>query len=264
MSSDNPHTCNDGHSRLSLWWFAVPAVLLLVTILVLRSGPGPAVDQDSPGIGKPAPRLDLVRLTDQPVLDRLQKVPDGKVTLLHFWGTWCGPCKMEYPELVSMAKAFQARPGFRFVSVSCEGGRGETFDGLREKTFDYFATEGIDGPVFADPQGITRRSAAERLEQNAMYYPTTIIVGREGKISGVWEGFSPTAVGQMEALINRLLSDAGRQRVEFGKSTAYRVSKTSPVVAPRRPLSDLRRPERLRRPRSDGNLLRPHDRYWYG
>ncbi len=100
-------------------------------------------------------------------------------------------------------------PGFRFVSVSCEGGQGETFDGLWKKTDDYFASEGIDGSAFADPQGITRRSAAERLEQNAMYYPTTIVVGVDGTIVGVWEGYSPDAVGQMESLIDRLLASSG-------------------------------------------------------
>ena len=209
VSQESPHPVNDIHQRISIWWLVIATFLLVLAIAVLRPGPNFTSLQDSPAIGKSAPRLDLVRLTDQPVLDRLQKIPEGKVTLLHFWGTWCGPCKLEYPELSLMATRYQSKPRFRFVSVSCEGGQGETFDDLWQKTYDYFVSEGIDGSVFADPQGITRRSAAERLEQNAMYYPTTIVVGVDGKIAGVWEGYSSDAVGQMESLVDRLLASSG-------------------------------------------------------
>jgi len=209
VSEESPHPVNDGRPQISMWWLLIPAFLVVLAIVALRPNPGSTSTQDSPAIGKPAPRLDLVRLADQPLLDRLQNVPEGTVTLLHFWGTWCGPCKLEYPELSLMVSQYQSRPGFRFVSVSCEGGQGETFDGLWKKTDDYFASEGIDGSAFADPQGITRRSAAERLEQNAMYYPTTIVVGADGTIVGVWEGYSPDAVGQMESLIDRLLASSG-------------------------------------------------------
>lgn len=208
VSPESPHPVNNGRPQRSIWWLAIPACLLCLAIVAVRPNVRPGSSQDSPAIGKPAPRLDLVRLTDQPVLDRLQQVPEGNVILLHFWGTWCGPCKLEYPELSSMLSGYQTHPGFRFVSVSCEGGQSETFDGLWQKTSDYFASEGIDGSAFADPQGITRRSAAERLEQNAMYYPTTIVVGADGRIAGVWEGYSPHAVGQMESLIQRLLASS--------------------------------------------------------
>jgi hypothetical protein len=97
------------------------------------------------------------------------------------------------------------------VSVSCEGGRGETFNDLRKKTSDYFLSEGIDGPAFADPQGITRRSTAERLERGSMSYPTSLVIGPDGQIAGVWEGYAPGAVDQMESLIERLLDDSAVQ-----------------------------------------------------
>lgn len=206
VSPTSPTSVPAARPRMSVWWFAIPACLLLLAIVAVRPGRIPTSIQDSPAIGKPAPRLDLVRLTDQPVLDRLQEVPPGDVTLLHFWGTWCGPCKIEYPALATMARQFQAQPGFRFVSISCEGVQGETFAGLWQKTSDYFASAGIDGSAFADPQGITRRSTAARLEQNAMYYPTTMVVDADGRIVGVWEGYSPDAVGQMATLIERLLA----------------------------------------------------------
>ena len=205
VSEQSTHPANDAARPISWWWLAVPLLLFALAMVSLRSNPAASSAQDSPAIGKAAPRIDLVRLTDESVLDRLETIPQGKVTLLHFWGTWCGPCKMEYPQLSTLASRLQSSPQFRFLPVSCEGGQGETFDGLWRKTYEYFASEEIDSFAFADPRGITRRSAAERLERSSMFYPTSILVGVDGRIVGVWEGYTPDSVEQMEIMISRLV-----------------------------------------------------------
>jgi cytochrome c biogenesis protein CcmG/thiol:disulfide interchange protein DsbE len=206
VSEQRIHPGNEAPKQISMWWFAVPLIVIVLAVVVLRSNPNVSTEQDSPAIGKTAPRLDLVRLNDQPTFDRLEKVADGKVTLLHFWGTWCGPCRMEYPQLSRLANRLNSSPQFHFVSVSCEGVRGETFDGLWQKTSNYFASEKIDSFAFADARGITRRSAAERLERSSMFYPTSILVGPDGKIVGVWEGYAPDSVDQIESFIENLLA----------------------------------------------------------
>jgi thiol-disulfide isomerase/thioredoxin len=42
----------------------------------------------------------------------------GKVTLVNFWATWCGPCKKEMPELLKMSQRLGG--GFRLVLVSAD------------------------------------------------------------------------------------------------------------------------------------------------
>ena len=49
----------------------------------------------------------------------------GKYVLLDFWGSWCGPCRMENPEIVSLyrefnTKNFNAGNGFEVVNIGME------------------------------------------------------------------------------------------------------------------------------------------------
>ncbi len=195
-------------SRMNRWIVVMAIVVVAILLIQLNRG---AIDASnkSVAVGKPSPQLDLIDLESGSPLDA---TASNKVTLLHFWGTWCGPCRMEYPHLAEATKALSANPNFQFLPVSSESDPDETVTGLAAKTNKYFASEGITSPALADPRGITRRSAAERLEQPSLFYPTSMLIGPDGKIIGVWEGYSPDAVDQIAAKSNELLtlSDAGR------------------------------------------------------
>jgi thiol-disulfide isomerase/thioredoxin len=45
----------------------------------------------------------------------------GKVTLINFWATWCGPCKHELPDLVELSKQF-SNSNVKFIGVSVDRG----------------------------------------------------------------------------------------------------------------------------------------------
>jgi thiol-disulfide isomerase/thioredoxin len=165
-----------------------------------------------PAVGRPSPGFDLVQLIPetQPGEDvepaTLVGLPDaGRVTLLHFWGTWCPPCKLEYPELIEMASGFGAEPRFRFVTVSCGGGGAEDYRSLRSQTERYYRTiEAGQLETFADLAGVTRSEVSTVLG-DSMVYPTTILIGSDGRIAGVWLGYSPSGVAEMRSLIVELL-----------------------------------------------------------
>ena len=160
--------------------------------------------QLSPGLGKPGPQIDLIKFAGNHDVTSADVTLEGRVTLLHFWGTWCGACRMEYPELAKATKALSDQADFQFVPISCEGSSRETFEGLWEKTSEFFQSEGIESETFADPRGVTRRSLANRLDQEALYYPTSVLIGPDGKIAGIWDGYSKSGVAQMTAMVQSL------------------------------------------------------------
>ena len=75
-----------------------------------------------------ARREELSKIEAQPVtldmaaegeLKKLRPNPTGKLLLVNFWATWCGPCVTEFPELQATYRMYRTR-GFDFVSVSSD------------------------------------------------------------------------------------------------------------------------------------------------
>jgi len=192
---------------------AFVVVLAIFAIVVNRDLPDLASPASHSAGGAIAPRTELIRQENVDLESsesiQLQSLDwKGNVSLVHLWGTWCGPCRMEYPELADMVRTFDESDDFQFISVSCEAGIGESVEGLQGQTLRFL--DGIESsagvPVYADPRGVTRRSLLDRLDQRSLYFPTSVLVDAEGRIAGVWEGYQSEGVEQMKQLIESSLN----------------------------------------------------------
>lgn len=126
--SGTPHTAPDavsppsappGMSRQKKAWISMGAVALALVLLSLVPEPGsydpdappPAADGESSGdpadaavVGKPAPLH--FTLKDVNGVDVKLESFKGKVILLNFWATWCGPCRVEIPSLIELQNEY--------------------------------------------------------------------------------------------------------------------------------------------------------------
>jgi cytochrome c biogenesis protein CcmG/thiol:disulfide interchange protein DsbE len=189
------------------WLVLVIIVLALVGPLIYSKLFPLRVDaENAPGVGE---KLSLIQLEPLTTADDSLTAADlqGKVVLMNFWGTWCPPCVAELPHIADINDKFRDRADFKLLAVSCGGNRGnEDIPQLRQATTDLLDSKNIRMPTYADPRQETRTAVSQVAGFNG--YPTTLILDREGVIRGVWKGYSTDAPGQMESLINRLLSEA--------------------------------------------------------
>lgn len=110
----------------------------------------------------------------------------GKVVLVNFWATWCGPCKEEMPSLARLQKQFDPA---QFVLLTV------TTDLQRQGIAQFLSHLGVTLPVlFDEDQEVSRSFMVRGL-------PTTIVIGRDGTLLGravgprVWDG--PEAVAMI-------------------------------------------------------------------
>ncbi|HPZ83049.1 MAG TPA: TlpA disulfide reductase family protein, partial [Thermogutta sp.] len=146
------------------------------------------VGVNHPSVGK---QLEVISLTplygEGGILDR--SGVSGKVVLLNFWGTWCPPCRAEFPELVSLVRKFAHDSRFQFLSVSCAppGADGD-LEELRQSTQAFLLEQNAsDVSIYADPDYLTRREV-DRVAGFSVY-PTTILLDEKGVIRAVWQGY---------------------------------------------------------------------------
>jgi peroxiredoxin len=117
--------------------------------------------------GRQAPSFSL------PTLDGTEvslEAMHGKIVLLNFWASWCGPCRTEMPSLEQLYRDFSAHPDFALLTVSTEGST--------LSVGNFMTKNGYDFPVLLDADNAVSRAFG------VSALPSTFVIDREGRI--VW------------------------------------------------------------------------------
>ena len=151
---------------------------------------------------KPAPDFSLKDVNGKSV-----KLSDykGKVVLLNFWATWCGPCKIEIPWFKEFETTYKNQ-GFAVLGVAMDDDGWEAVKPyIKEKEVNYRVVVGTEqvSLLYGDVESL----------------PTTFVIDREGRVASVHIGL--VSKGDYANEIKQLLTDAGSGVAEVKPTAGY-------------------------------------------
>jgi len=124
----------------------------------------------------------------------------GKVLVINFWATWCGPCHALEPIYEKLAARNAGNPDLIFLSANCD------------------EDESLVAPYLAERHSRTTEVFADRLEElfGVDSFPTVLILDASGKVAFRSNGFDPETIeDELGTAIRRATSTTGT-----GKSAA--------------------------------------------
>jgi len=151
---------------------------LIVSSLVSASAPSGV----APGFTLPS------RAGDNVSLEQLK----GKVVMLNFWASWCGPCRTEMPLLEQMHKRYSSL-GFSLIGVNVEANTADAERWLKDTPVSF--------PVLFDRES----KVSKMYDVNAM--PSTVFIDRKGNIRYLHRGYKPGDESEYLNQIRALLKE---------------------------------------------------------
>ena len=142
--------------------------------------------------GQSAPDIELPGAAVAPRLAALK----GKVVYVDFWASWCGPCRQSFPWMNDMQQKYGAQ-GLQIVAVNVDAKRADADQFLSEVPARF--------ALAFDPKG----DGARRIGVKAM--PTALLIGADGRVVKVHQGFREQDRAELEALLVAALSSAKAQ-----------------------------------------------------
>jgi len=123
---------------------------------------------------------------------------DNKVVVLNIWATWCGPCKLEMPELVKMNNDYKSR-GLVVIGLAT------TYNEQQGEEYvkDFVRTKGINYKIVWD-DGTLAAPLVQSVNARGVI-PQSFVISRDGRIVKHFEGFSPLST---PALMRQAIEDA--------------------------------------------------------
>ena len=130
--------------------------------------------------------LPVVSSTD---LEKIVAAEQGKVVVLNFWASWCGPCKREIPELVEMRKEY---PEDRVAII------GVSMDHDPAMMYEYLARQSVNYPLYLGTQEVGIDYAVAGI-------PKLFVFDKSGEAAFTFEGLIRSAM--LHRIVDNLLDD---------------------------------------------------------
>lgn len=102
----------------------------------------------------------------------------GKIVLLDFWGSWCGPCRASHPHLKELYAKYKDK-GFEIIAIAQQ--RFKTMEEKREKWLEAIEKDGINWVHVMNDDG-TEKTQNIVADYRVTAFPTKILLDRDGKI----------------------------------------------------------------------------------
>lgn len=150
---------------------------------------GKALQADA--IGKPL-QLSFNDFTSGKPLS-VQKDLKGKIVVIIFWATWCGPCRAQLPEEKRIYAAFKDR-GVEFIGVSLDQTEKE---GGAKALRSYLTENPIPWPQYYQGNGVASEFSSKL---GVVSIPQIFVIDREGKFTRAAEGMLEIALNEMLAV----------------------------------------------------------------
>jgi len=164
----------------------VKKIIALVTALVLAT---PAFAVNLKPFDGPTPPLALTGLDGKPYNLNDYK---GKVVLVQFWATYCGPCRKEMPSMNKLLKSFEGKP-FAILAVDM----GET----REEVQAFVDEVKPEFTILLNPEGDAIAA------WNAFAVPANFLIDKTGKIRYTLFGGTDWAAPEVAETISALMNE---------------------------------------------------------
>ena len=116
----------------------------------------------------------------------------GKVVMLNFWASWCGPCRQEMPLLEQMHKRYSAL-GFTLVGVNVDANSKDAEEWLSKTPVSF--------PVLFDRES----KVSAMYDVKAM--PSTVFIDRQGNVRALHRGYKAGDEGEYLNQIRALLKE---------------------------------------------------------
>lgn len=139
------------------------------------------------------PRVDFPDLVLYDLKGTPSKLSDyrGVVVVLNFWATWCGPCRMELPELQKLYNQL--------------GGKGLVVLAVSVDTYKQVVPAFVQKMKLALPVFVIEPQVQQQL--GIATIPFTLILDREGRAVRAYPGFSTDSMEDLHKLAEKLLAE---------------------------------------------------------